>query len=235
MNIPLPCVAYATTTELQTQVFQLHQALQAGIRDDQSKLATRLIQDAAHELITIFFSELIVSLQSAGDLPAYRDGASMVSEIADKLTHYLGWASAFFSNERIKPAVSHYHAMMLQRPLDGSMQPVIAFAIPDALAQRLEKVLVPLSQGQAASAHEGIEALIEVIDLALHALLIKPKQLMKFNFVVDKTLNGVISLTQSLSFRSLRKIGEQMPAAHQPILAQHLQQFLLTASQAQAA
>ena len=235
MNIPLPCVAYATTPELQTQVFQLHQALQTGIRDDQSKLATRLIQDAAHELITIFFSDLIADLQNAGDLPAYREGASMVSEIADKLTHYLGWASAFFSNERIKPAVSHYHAMMLQHPLDGSMQPVIAFAIPDALAKRLEKVLVPLSQGQAASAHEGIEALIEVIDLALHALLIKPKQLMKFNFVVDKTLNGVISLTQNLSFRSLRKIGEQMPAAHQPVLAQHLQQFLLTASQAQAA
>ena len=235
MNLPLPCVAYATTPELQTQVFQLHQALQTGVRDDQSKLATRLIQNAAHELIITFFSELITNLQNAGDVPAYREGASMVSEIADKLTHYLGWASAFFSNERIRPAVSHYHAMMLQRPMQGSMQPVIAFAIPDALAKRLEQLLVPLTQGQAASAHDGIEALIEVIDLALHALLIKPKQLMKFNFVVDKTLSGVISLTQSLSFRSLRKIGEQLPPAHQPVLAAHLQQFIITASQAQAA
>jgi len=235
MNLPLPCVAYATTPELQTQVFQLHQALQAGIRDDQSKLATRLIQDAAHELITTFFSTLIANLQQSGDVAAYRDGASMVNEIADKLTHYLGWASAFFSNERIKPAVSHYHAMMLQRPQQGSMQPVIAFAMPDALAHRLEQLLVPLSQGQAANAQEGIEALIEIIDLALYALLIKPKQLMKFNFVVDKTLNGVISLTQSLSFRTLRKIGEQLPPAHQPVLASHLQQFLVTRSQAQAA
>ena len=235
MNTPLPCVAYATTPELQTQVSQLNQALQTGIRADQSKLATHLIQDAAHELITTFFTDLITNLQRAGDLPAYHDGASMVREIADKLTHYLGWASAFFSNERIKPAVSHYHTMMLQRPVDGSMQPIIAFAMPEALAKRLEQLLVPLSQGQAASAHEGIEALIEVIDLALHALLIKPKQLMKFNFVVDKTLNGVISLTQSLSFRTLRKIGEQMPPEHQPVLANHLQQFIVTASQAQAA
>ena len=235
MNLPLPCVAYATTPELQSQVFQLHQALQAGIRDDQSKLATRLIQDAAHELITTFFSELITNLKNAGDVPAYHDGASMVSEIADKLAHYLGWASAFFSNERIKPAVSHYHAMMRQRPMQDSMQPVIAFVIPEALAERLEQLLVPLSQSQAASAHEGIEALIEVIDIALHALLIKPKQLMKFNFVVDKTLNGVISLTQTLSFRSLRKIGEQLPATHQPVLARHLQQFIMTTRQAQAA
>jgi len=235
MNLPLPCVAYATTPALQTQVFQLHQALQAGTREDQSKLATRLIQDAAHELITTFFSTLIANLQAAGDIAAYREGAGMVNEIADKLTHYLGWASAFFSNERIKPAVSHYHAMMLQRPLQGSLQPVIAFAMPDALANRLEQLLVPLSQGQAANAQEGIEALIEVIDLALHALLIKPKQLMKFNFVVDKTLNGVISLTQSVSFRTLRKIGEQLPPAHQPVLANHLQQFLVTRHQAQAA
>ena len=206
-----------------------------GVGADQAKLATRLIQDSAPELITTFFSELITHLQRAGDVPAYREAASMVSEIADKLTHYLGWASAFFSNERIKPAVSHYHAMMLQRPMQGSMQPVIAFAIPAELAQRLERLLTPLSQGQAASAHEGIEALIEVIDIALHALLIKPKQLMKFNFVVDKTLNGVISLTQTLSYRSLRKIADQMPAAHQPVLAQHLQQLVQTASQAQAA
>jgi len=183
MSLPLPCVAYATTPELQSQVFQLHEALQSGVRADQAKLATRLIQDSAHELITTFFSELLTHLQRAGDVPAYREAASMVSEIADKLTHYLGWASAFFSNERIKPAVSHYHAMMLQRPMQGSMQPVIAFAIPAELAQRLERLLTPLSQGQAASAHEGIEALIEVIDIALHALLIKPKQLMKFNFV----------------------------------------------------
>ena len=226
MNLPLPCVAYATTPELQSQVFQLHQALQAGVRDDQSKLATRLIQDAAHELITTFYSELITNLQHAGDVPAYRDGASMVSEIADKLTHYLGWASAFFSNERIKPAVSHYHAMMLQRPMQGSMQPVIAFAIPEALAKRLEQLLVPLSQGQATSAHEGIEALIEVIDLALHALLIKPKQLMKFNFVVDKTLNGVISVTLALSNRSLRKLGQFLPRPMFIPVADHLESFL---------
>ncbi len=236
MSLPTPFVAYPTTNDLQNNVRALHEKLKANTRESQAATATRLIQGASHELIQTFFAELIADLLAAGKVPAYRDAEVMVREINEKLTHYLGWASGFFSNDRIRPAVEHYHAMMMQLPAEGSeLRPFIGFAIPAELAQRADQVLQPLFNGQAQDAGEGIEVLIEVIDIALHALLITPKKLMKFNFVVDKTLNGVISLTQSLSYRSLRKLGEHLPPEHQIILARHMQRFLYTRSNAQAA
>ncbi len=235
MSLPTPFIAYPTTNELQNNVRVLHDKLKANTRESQSVVATKLIQGAAHELIETFFVGLIADLQAAGQVAAYRDAESMVREIDDKLTYYLGWASSFFSNDRIRPAVDHYHAMMQQLPLAGDMHPHIAFAVSPALMQRAEQQLPALLRGEAADARESVEVLIAVIDEALTALLIKPKQLMKFNFVVDKTLNGVISMTQSLAYRSLRKVGEQLPAAHQPVLARHLRRFLFSDIAAQAA
>jgi hypothetical protein len=56
-------------------------------------------------------------------------------------------------------------------------------------------------------------------------LLFVPKQRMKFNFVVDKTLNGVISVTMALAYRSFRKLGTQLPPAYFVAVADHLEQF----------
>lgn len=235
MQYRTPFIAYPTTHELQSAVRQLLESLQARTKVSQADTATRLIQGAASELIDTFFTELLVSLSAAEARPAYREAEAMVREINEKLTHYLGWASSFFSNDRIRPVVEHYQAMMTQLPDGTAVVPHIAIVIDAALADRADQVLGRLASGNAASAQEGIEVLIEIIDVALNALLVTPKKLMKFNFVVDKTLSGVISVTQTLAYRSLRKLGEHLPAAHQPILAAHLDRFLFSERKAEAA
>ena len=102
----------------------------------------------------------------------------------------------------------------------------LAFTITPGLAREARVSLQALRDGSAPDARAGIEVLIRVIDEALQPLLFVPKQRMKFNFVVDKTLNGVISITTSLGFRSLRRLGEHLPThLHKP-LADHLAQFL---------
>lgn len=225
--LPIPAIAYPTLPTLPQDVAELHQRLAEKTKTPQGEIATALIQSAASELMNTFFTQLLNELVAANDSePSYREARAMVREINEKLTHYLGWASSFFSNDRIRSSVAHYHAMMYQLPEAGTTRAYIAFACPPALAARIDAQHDILAQGQAASAHEAIETLIEVIDIAMHELLITPKKLMKFNFVVDKTLSGVISLTQSVAYRSLRKLADHVPAAHQPIIAAHLRRLV---------
>lgn len=228
-------IAYPTTPALQSDVSTLLDALNQRSKSSQADTATRLIQGAAHELVQTFFSSLLSDLRAAGSGNAHHQAEVMVREIDEKLTHYLGWASAFFGNDRIKPVVEHYHAMMIQLQVGGERVPHIAFPLDAGIVKRADAALGPLQAGQASSAHEGMEVMIQVIETALEALLITPKRLMKFNFVVDKTLNGVLSLTQTLAYRSLRKVAEQMTPAEQPVLAAHLSRLLVSASQVRAA
>ena len=58
-------------------------------------------------------------------------------------------------------------------------------------------------------------------------LAIVPKNLMKFNFVVDKTLNGIISLVQILIKRMLHKLSPKIQSKNYPKIAAHLQTFLM--------
>jgi hypothetical protein len=50
---------------------------------------------------------------------------------------------------------------------------------------------------------------------------------MKFNFVVDKTLNGVIALVEMLLKRMLHKLSPKIPREIYPQIAAHLQTFLI--------
>ncbi|MEO6698748.1 MAG: hypothetical protein ABIR53_04075 [Paraperlucidibaca sp.] len=232
----MPCIAYPTLPSLPQDVALLHERLNQKTKEPQGELATTLIQNAASELINIFFAELLNELVAADESePSYREARSMVREINEKLAHYLGWSSSFFNNDRIRPAVAHYHSMIYALPEISGQRAYIAFACSSALAQRIDAQLADLQQSQASSSHEAIETLIEIIDAAMHELLITPKKLMKFNFVVDKTLSGVISLTQTVAFRSLRKLAEHVPAEHQPIIAAHLQRLVRVEAVAHAA
>jgi len=235
-QLPTPCITYPTQPTLPHDVAAMHERLSQKTKEPQAELATALIQSAAAELIDTFFADLLNELVAANEAEhSYREARAVVRDINEKLTHYLGWASSFFSNDRIRPAVAHYHSMMYMLPTEDGLRGHIAFSCSSDLAQRLDAMLPALHNGQAQNAHDALEALIEVIDAAMHALLITPKKLMKFNFVVDKTLNGVISLTQTVAFRSLRKLAPHVPAEHQHILAAHLQRVVCLEAVAQVA
>lgn len=226
-TLTMPCIAYPTDPSLPPEVAALYARLEQKIKEPQGAVATALMQSAASELIDTLFTEFFNALVAANEHEhSYRSGRAMVREINEKLTHYLGWASSFFSNDRIRPVVAHYRSMMHDLPSAAGENTFIAFSCAPALAARIEAALPELRAGQASSPEAAIEMLIEVIDAAMHELLITPKKLMKFNFVVDKTLGGVISLMQTAAFRSLRKVAEHMPAEHQHILAEHLQRLI---------
>ncbi len=223
-----PFIACRISEDLPTQVEQLDVRLQARVRESQADLAGRLITEASCDLMDAFFGHMMLDLKQASpQSPVFREAYAVIEDIKGKLRHYLGWVTGFFSNERLAPVVAHYRQLMTWLPVEGTPQAHLAFAITPELAREAQASLQVLREGRTPEAAKaGIEVLIKVIDEALQPLLFVPKQRMKFNFVVDKTLNGVISVTMAFAYRSLRKLGEHLPPDLFPQVADHLERFL---------
>ena len=65
--------------------------------------------------------------------------------------------------------------------------------------------------------------LTDVIDVGVTHLIREPKKCLKFNFVVDKTLNGVINMTTHLGYKRLEKLGTQLD---QDVASKYVDYFL---------
>ncbi len=233
MSVPL--IAYPTTQVLVENVSTLNSRLKQRTKEKQGPFATELMQQSAQDLLTVFFGDLFDALKEAEPRQSYREGSAVVRDIRDKLLHYLGWASPFFGNDRLPPAVEHYFALFRDLNIDGDLIPHITIAISPELRARADALLPDLMAGQAKDMSACISVFNDIILEALDTLLVRPKDLMKFNFVVNKTLNGVISLMTTLTTRSLEKAGADMPPEHQPILARHIAKFLVPSHALQAA
>jgi hypothetical protein len=109
----------------------------------------------------------------------------------------------------------------------GLNQPFMAFGLSPALATEIARVIPTLKDGSAQSFDEGIELIIQVIDETMVPLSIEPKNLMKFNFVINKTLDGIIGLVKVLFKRMLRKLAPKLPPEMFPHFAAHLETFLI--------
>lgn len=233
MSVPL--IAYPTRRELVDSVALLQDKLAQRTKEKQGPFATELMQQAAEDLLTVFFADLFEALKAAEPRLSYREGSAVVRDIRDKLLHYLGWASPFFGNDRLPPAVAHYFSLFRDLHLDSGPQPHITVTISAELRARADAILPSLLAGECQDMTEAVAVMNGVILEALNTLLVQPKDLMKFNFIVNKTLNGVISLMTSLTTRSLEKVAADMPAEHQPILGRHLARFLVQPAALQAA
>lgn len=71
------------------------------------------------------------------------------------------------------------------------------------------------------------KVLIEAVEEAIVPLATHPKDLMKFNFIINKTLDGVIALIRTLFKRMLRKLAPHLPRELYPTVAAHLETFLI--------
>lgn len=223
----IPFIACPVREDLPADVARLEATLLAGTRESQAKLAGQLITDAACDLIDAFFGSLLTTLarEHPGE-PGYAEAGALLDDIKGKLRHYLGWVTGFFANERLTPVVGHYRGLMTRLPEDGRERSHIAFAITPALGADAQRTLEALRSGDVTDARASIEVLIRAIDEALEPLLLEPKRRMKFNFVVDKTLNGVLAVTMGVVHHKLRKLGETLPHELFRPVADHLTRFV---------
>lgn len=221
----LPFIACRVSDTLPDEIAVLNDHLQRGSKIPQAMLAGRLITEASCNIIDAFFGNIIKQmLEETGD-DGFREAHEVIEDIKAKTRHYLSWITGFFSNERLAPVVAYYQTLILRMPTDDGPHAHLCFAISQRLATDTEASFASLRDPATTDLRVNVEVLIQVIDGALQALLFIPKQRMHFNFIVDKTLNGVISVTMALAYRSFRKLGARLEPAHFPIIADHLEQF----------
>ena len=220
-----PYIACRVSDTLPDEIAVLNDHLQRGSKTSQAKLAGRLITDASCDIIDAFFGTIVKQMLDETGEAGFREAHEVIEDIKGKTRHYLGWITGFFSNERLAPVVAHYQTLIIKMPSAEGSHAHLCFRISEDLARDAKASLATLRDPATTDLRPGIEVLIRVIDEALQPLLFVPKQRMKFNFVVDKTLNGVISVTMALAYRSFRKLGTQLPPAHFERVADHLEQF----------
>lgn len=227
MSPPLPFVACRIREDLPHDVAGLDDRLSAGVRAPQAELAGKLITDASCDLVDEFFGTLLEQIAKEHPHAAgVAEARSVLDDVKGNLRHYLGWVTSFFGNERIAPVVKHYRSLMTTLPVQNEHRAHLAFALSPGLASEAVQSLDTLRTGGPEDARAGVEVLIRVLDEALVPLLFIPKERMKFNFVVNKTLDGVISVTKALVRKKLRKLGEHLPREHYGTVTDHLAKFL---------
>lgn len=228
MTLTPPFIAVPLRPHIAEGLKTLTERAESGrLSEADKKIGAELLADAYADVLDHCFVELLHELNRVHPTPMLKEAFGVTEEIKEKIHHYLGWVVGFFSAERLTPVIAHFNRITRELNLHGETGPHCVFAIDPQLAADSRTALATLRNGTATNLDEGVEHLLRVIEAALDTLVLEPKQLMKFNFVVNKTLDGVISLLQTLFKRMLRRLGVQVPRDMYPKVSAHLSRFLV--------
>lgn len=227
MSLSRPFIASPLQAHVPEALGGLYERSRAHLSDADKKLGIALLTEVYCDLIDACFTQLLNDINQTHASKVLIEAHAVAEDIKDKARHYLGWVAGFLANDRLPPVIAHFHGLVHGLDLGDGMKPYMAFNLSPRLAADAQRVLASLHDGSAASIEEGIELLIEAVEEAILPLVVVPKDLMKFNFIVDKTLNGVIALVRTLFKRMLRKLAPHLPRELYPRVAAHLETFLI--------
>lgn len=204
-NVYLPM-----TEELYQRFEHIRDQLNSGTREKMAKPLGEVLADLSCQMIDRLFGDLIAKSKqkatSDRELSMIADSEKVVSQVMDTFKKYMPYAVSLFGNERLQPVVDYLHEQMLVQ----DEQRYLTFKVDDALLQRTITQGDQVKAGQQGMIVSAFDGLIEIIDAGVTALIRKPKQILKFNFVVDKTLTGVVNMTTHLGYKRLEKLATQM-------------------------
>ncbi|WP_410209616.1 hypothetical protein [Aquirhabdus sp.] len=227
MSINAPFLASTVQDRITTELEGLYQRTRSRVSDADKKLGLELLIEANCDLLDTCFGSIFEELSRLQPSKDLLDANAVIEDIKSKARHYIRWIGPFISNDRLPPVIAHYYTLMHQMDLGSGSKPYMAFNITTDFAAVLKQALAKLADGRVTDVQEIVDLLVEVFDETLQPLLIRPKELMKFNFVVNKTLDGVISIVKMLNKHMLRKLAPSIPMNLYPVVARHLEEFLI--------
>lgn len=209
------------------EVEQLLAVLKTGAQQSQSAKAGQLLTAIACQTIDGVFKVMMERFLQVEGLPEDKkakihESIASIEEVKSIIHKYMGWAISKFSNERILPVINYFYQSVDNR--DGHSYLVVSLS--ETVAQRATHSLQDLRLKRVNDMTPAIECLIEVTDIVVDKLIRHPMHLLKFNIVVEKTLNGVIKMTTSMAYKNLLKLGRSLDPLLYDTAANHLQQFL---------
>ncbi|MDX7930914.1 hypothetical protein SJZ69_14280 [Acinetobacter baumannii] len=191
-----------------TQFASIREKLHAGVRESQSKVLGDVLSDLSCEIIEQVFSVLLKDEQDNSNMTQKQryESEKVLQQILDTFRKYMPWSVSFFGNERLLPLVDYMTSLMKEREQDV----YITYPITPQLVQQAQTLTEQIREGNMQSVEKAFQTLIQIVDLGVTSLVREPKKRLKFNLVVDKTLNGVINMTTHLGYKRLEKLGTQV-------------------------
>ncbi|WP_407478455.1 hypothetical protein [Acinetobacter baumannii] len=191
-----------------TQFASIREKLHAGVRESQSKVLGDVLSDLSCEIIEQVFSVLLKDEQDNSTMTEKQrhESEKVLQQILHTFRKYMPWSVSFFGNERLLPLVDYMTSLMKER----EQEVYITYPITPQLVQQAQTLTEQIREGNMQSVEKAFQTLIQIVDLGVTSLVREPKKRLKFNLVVDKTLNGVINMTTHLGYKRLEKLGMQV-------------------------
>ena len=195
-------MSYTVELKLKPETYQqfqnIHTKLNNNDREPQSKYLGDNISNIACELIDQAFGSLVNQSSSKDG-----DSEKVLKQVKDAITKYMPWSVSFFGNDRLLPMVNHVNGLMKRKGEQG----YITYPVDKVVVEELLGCAEQLKQGNTAYVKPGLKAFTQVVDQGVTSLIREPKKLLKFNMVVNKTLDGVISLTTGIGYKRFDKLS----------------------------
>ena len=210
--------------DTQARFDQIKEALNSGVKENQAEHLGKVISEIACQVIDQVFTDLIraQSGQSSTDQKVRDESIKVIETIQDAVRKYLPWSVSFFGNDRLKPVVNHLAQLKIER----NDAIYIRYMVDGTLIQEALGCAEQVKEQQPNSTLRAFKSLIKIIDQGVTVMIREPKNMLKFNFVVDKTLNGVINMTTHLGYKRLEKLGTQIDYATANEYVDHFMGFL---------
>lgn len=200
-------MGYAVTLKIQPETFarfeDIHQKMQAGSSVSLAKALGEVLADISCEVVDQVFGD--ATRQHAR--PDY-ESEKILQQIKEAVRKYMPWSVSFFSNERLLPMVDYLAGMTYRK--EGRC--LLSYQVDNVVVKETLGCLEQIREGNHAYIQPAFKAFTQIVDQGVTSLVREPKKMLKFNFVVDKTLNGVITLTTQLGYKRLEKLGSQFDA-----------------------
>ena len=187
---------YARFAHIRAQLLQ-------GSKESQANALGNVLSEMACEVIEQVF---MVLLQENQHHSQTGESEKVIQQILEAIRKYMPWSVSFFGNDRLVPLVEY-----LSKTIQLEDENVyMTYPIEQQLAQQVKSSSQKLAGGDRHETVNALKLLTDVIDVGVTHLIREPKKCLKFNFVVDKTLNGVINMTTHLGYKRLEKLGTQL-------------------------
>lgn len=195
-------MSYIIELKLKPETYQefqdIHHKLKNNDREPQANALGDNISNIACEIIDQAFGSLVNKSKSADG-----DSEKVLNQVKGAITKYMPWSVSFFGNDRLLPMVSQINDRMKTRNAQGYLTYPVERVVIDELLGCVEQ----LKQGNSAYIKPGLKAFTHVVDQGVTSLIREPKKMLKFNMIVNKTLDGVINLTTGLAYKRFEKLS----------------------------
>ena len=206
-----PYIAVQIKEDVYTQMKALHQRASKPISDEDKALGADLLAQTYVQLLDTCFTHLLDELNKTQPDKMLQDASKVIHKVQSEAQHYIGWLIKFIANKRVPPVIHHFHDMVHILNLTGQEHPYIVIPVTTTYAENASDVMNALAQ------RDDTRIEINCRDLETN----------KINFVISKTINGVINVLHTLFKHTLRKLPPHINIESYPAIAAHFETFLI--------